>query len=198
MWRNHNKTRLSSSAKLAGRRRRGAVVLELILVTPIWLIFLLAIIEFGEVYANRQQVALASRVGAEAASETPGLASTVDGDPVPANVLEKIHQQLGGLAIDYCDVPNSSIQPCAVVLEHNLSSSGTVVRLVSGDDKICYPHPDPATRPDMRRFVRLTVYVRMDQVTPNLLKVFGFDVSERVLQHTTTFRHELPPSESIL
>jgi hypothetical protein len=164
------------------RAPRGAVVLELILTFPIWLIFLLAIIEFGELYANRQQVALASRVGAEEASETPELPLN-DGDPVPANVLQRINQQLASSGISYC----------GVILEHNLvpSDPGSVpvpVTLISGD---CTCPREPTFPPDSRTYVRLTVITPMTQVTPNLLRTFGFDVSDRFVQHTTTFRYEL-------
>ena len=169
------------------RARRGAVVLELILTFPIWLIFLLAIIEFGELYANRQQVALASRVGAEEASETAGLPLT-DGDPVPANVLHKINQQLAG----------SGITSCGVILEHNAvpSPPGTPpapVTLISGD---CTCPREITPPPPSRHYTRVTVIVPMTQATPNLLGTFGFDVSDRFLQHTTTFRHELSPLET--
>ena len=46
------------------------IVLELILALPILIIAFLAVVQFGTFFVRMQQVALASRVGAEAASQT--------------------------------------------------------------------------------------------------------------------------------
>ncbi len=151
-------------------------MLELILTLPIWLIALLAIVEFGEVYANRQQVALASRVGAEEASETDHLSTTDSGDPVPTDVINAINDQLA----------SSNISFCKVVLEHNVGSYHT--NLQAGSCNCPVPN---TPLPDDGQYVRVTVFTEMTQVTPNLLRTFGFDVSDRVIHHTTTFRYEL-------
>ncbi len=171
-----NRRRPRIRQKLGRGSRQGAVVLELILTLPIWLIALLAIIQFGEVYANRQQVALASRVGAEEASETATLSTTNTGDPVPMGVLDAINDQLA----------SSDISFCKVVLEHNVGLLSTTLQ--SGSCNCPVPG---APFPTDGRYVRVTVFTEMTQVTPNLLRTFGFDVSDRVLHHTTTFRHEL-------
>ena len=176
---------------------RAAVTLELILALPIWLIALLAVIEFGFLIAHRQQLALASRVGAEEASITPGLAATLPGGPVPANVIRAIQQQL----------QSSCITPCKVILEHNAASLGPPpalpVALVSGPcnfnvaPPVCAPPgcdcpaPPPAGLPVAGTYVRVTVYVRLTELAPNLLKPFGMDLSERFLGNSTTFRYEL-------
>ena len=163
-------------------RRRGAVTLELILTLPIWLILLLAIIEFGQLLSNQQQVALAGRVGAEEASQTPDLPIS-PGVPVPANVLDAIDQQLA----------SSGISACHVRLQHNVVPAAPPVfeapiELSAGD---CDCREPDAALPSAREYVRVTVGVRLTQLTPNLLRMFGFDVSDRIVQQTTTFRYEL-------
>lgn len=177
--------RLPRPASRSKRRRaRGAVTLELILILPIWIIFLLAMIEFGLLLTGQQQVALASRVGAEEASQTAML-STIDGDQVPANVLEAVNQQLASSGISYCKV----------ILQHNLvyDAPGPVpvpVTLASSTGQ-CDCDPPSRPLPPRREYTRLTLFVELTELTPNLLGLCGFDISQRTLQHTTTFRHEL-------
>jgi Flp pilus assembly protein TadG len=150
------------------------VVLELILMLPVWLIALLAIVEYGQIMANLQQVALASRVGAEEASQTPSL-PTSPGAPVPANVLSAIEQQLA----------SSGISGCRVILEHNV---GGPVTLTSGTCDQCVPPATPL--PLDRQYVRVTVCVPLAELAPNLLALFGFDIADCLAQQSTTFRYE--------
>lgn len=159
------------------------MTLELILMLPVWIVLLLAVIEFGMLIASRQQVALASRVGAEEASETAGLWSIPPGSPVPPNVLAMISQQLA----------SSDISACRVILEHNLTSPGfppsaVPVVLSSGACDCPVPSPPPSAP---RAYVRVTVYVALTELAPNLLSNFGFDISDKFIKHSTTFRHEL-------
>ena len=176
------KFRSACAGRTPRPRRRGAVTLELILTLPIWLIFLLAIIEFGQILAGQQQVALASRVGAEEASQTPDL-PWQDGSPVPPNVLRAIDQQLA----------SAGITGGQVRLQHNVVPSPPPVVPVpvtlSTGGRDC----DPAVTelPAVRRYVRLTVGVPLEGLAPNLLATFGFDIAPRIIQHTTTFRYEL-------
>ena len=153
-----------------------------ILTFPIWLIFLLAIVEFGQILSNQQQVALASRVGAEEASQTYALPLS-DADAVPANVLRAIDQQLA----------SSGISRCRVVLEHNVvpSTPSAIPVPVTLSSGACYYDPPVTALPSARQYVRLTVCVELTEITPNLLALFGFDVAGRTIQHTTTFRYEL-------
>lgn len=161
----------------AGHRRGGAVTLELILTMPIWIIVLLAIIEFGQILSNQQQLSLASRVGAEEASQTLGLESAAD---VPANVLIAINQQLA----------SSGISECKVILEHNVVPplTPTPVVLTSGE---CDCGPPSTPLPPRRQYVRVTVCAELTELAPNLLGTFGFDISDCIVQQTTTFRYEL-------
>jgi len=153
--------------------------LELILSLPVWLILLMAVVEFGMILVNEQQVALASRVGAEKASETAGL-SISTGDPVPAPVLDAIEHQLG----------SSCLSACAVILEHNVAISPPAV-LISPPDPACNCQPPGTALPVDRNYVRVTVCVPLSQLAPNLLKFVGFDITNCVIHHSTTFRYEL-------
>ncbi len=155
--------------------RRGSVVLELIVMLPAWLIVMGAIVQFGLLIGNRQQVALAARVGAEEASRTVGLPLTATGDPVPANVVRVVQQQL----------QSSGINHCKVTLEHNVwgpkvLSTGTCNCTTLNAPLPTYPH-----------YVRVTVYVPATELAPNVLRIFGFDISNRYIRNATTFRYEL-------
>ena len=63
MPRDDDQLRLMTTARRPVRRfrqaRRGAVTLELILAFPIWLIFLLAIVDYVPILSNAQQLAFA-------------------------------------------------------------------------------------------------------------------------------------------
>lgn len=166
-------------------RRRGAVLLELILTLPVWLILIMAVVEFGMILVNQQQVALASRVGAEKASETAGL-STNSGDPLPDPVLYAVQHQLGSTCLDYC----------SVILEHNVVPPPpppitTPVVLQSPASPTCDCDPPTTALPTYGRYVRVTVCVPLTKLAPNLLSFVGFDISGCVIHHSTTFRHEL-------
>ncbi len=150
------------------------MTLELILTVPIWLILLWAVVEWGQILSNDQQVALAARVGAEEASQTPDLDIAAS---VPANVLTAITQQLD----------SSNISWCKVILEHNLN--GPLEELSEGPCD-CDP-PSTDLLPTNREYVRVTVCVPLTELACNLLGVFGFDISDCIVQHSTTFRYEL-------
>jgi hypothetical protein len=168
----------------SSRHRRAAIVLELVLTLPILLILVLALVQFGLFYANMQHVALASRVGAEEASQTVALPTT-DGEPVPENVRDAIARQLQSVGL----------QSCQVRLEHNVA--GTQVALVSATSEACACEPgDNLTAPlPPGQFVRLRVSVPLADMMPNCLAVFGFNVCDpcKVAESTTIFRYELQP-----
>lgn len=145
---------------------------------PVWLIVMGAIVQFGLLIGNRQQVALASRVGAEEASRTPGLAST---GGVPSNVVAVVAQQL----------QSSGIQQCKITLEHNLGISTEFATLSTGTCNCPTLGVSGDWPPESGDYVRVTVYVPATKLAPNVLKFFGFDISERFIRNATTFRHEL-------
>ncbi len=167
-----------SQRSIAGRAaplRRGSVTLELIVMLPVWLIVMGAIVQFGLLIGNRQQVALASRVGAEEASRTTGLAAA---GGVPGNVVAVVEQQL----------QSSGIQQCKITLEHNLAGPAT---LSTGTCDCPTLGTSGTWPPSSGEYVRVTVYVPATELAPNVLKFFGFDISERFIRNATTFRHEL-------
>jgi TadE-like protein len=164
-------------------RRRATVVLEFMVVLPILVIVLVGTVQFGVFYANMQQVALATRVGAEEASQTGGLALAND---VPANVLLAISQQLETAGLTYCRVR----------LEHNVG--GDQVELYYPSEDACGGGPDETLPADglPREYVRLTVTVRLGEVMPDTIGCFCFSPAgaDKTAFVTTIFRYELTPS----
>lgn len=178
-----DQTRAVRGVRRPRLRRAGAITLELIIMLPVWLIMLGAIVQFGLLIGNRQQVALASRVGAEEASRT----SLPSGGGVPLNVVHVVEQQLQGSGIDQCKI----------TLEHNVvpptpPAPAAPVVLSSGDCG-CPTTPPATPLPPQGEYVRVTVYVPATQLAPNVLKIFGLDLSEWLVPNSTTFRHELTP-----
>ena len=158
--------------------RRGSVTLEFIVALPVLLIVLVAVVEFGMLFTNLQQVGLACRVGAEAASQSTflpyGLAT------VPPDVTDPINQQLA----------SSGISPCKIILEHNVLPTPETLTTTYGAGCTC--DPPAASLPGIpARSVRVTVCVPMTSLAPNCLALFGFDLGGRCAQCSTTFRYEL-------
>lgn len=172
------RTRMGCRRPRLRRRRRGVYIAELVITMPVFMIFLWAVIEFGIFFSNLQEVQLASRVGAEAASEY-GALPTADGDPVPDPILDAIEYQL----------LSSDITWCRVRVEHNVG--GTQYAAVSGS---CACEPTTKLAPPLPpdEYVRVSVCVAMSELMPNLLALFGFDVSDpsRVVSCTTVMRSE--------
>ena len=165
------------------------MTLELIINLPVWILALLAVIQFGQLLSNLQQLSLASRVGAEEASETP--AGIITGAAnVPGNINEVIQRQLESAGI----VDSGGVARFCVILQHDLTGV---------DDELTYSAPGtnctncsaptepplPVTTPDTR-YVRVTVCVPFSLVAPNLLSQCGLDFTDNVVRQTTTFMHE--------
>lgn len=164
------------------RPRSAAVLLELIIALPILIIIVVGIVQFGLFFQNLQQLALASRVGAHAAAETAALPAEgeVAGDPVPMAIVTAITQQLS----------SSGIDPCAIILEHNVNSGTTLEQTLRTDTAPNCPDCDEPGSAIPGHSVRVTVCVRMDELMPNCLTMFGFDVANYVSQSSTTFCYE--------
>lgn len=157
------------------RLRRGVTTLELLVNLPVWLIAFLAVVEFGMIFANLQQVALASRVGAKVASESSSF-SVGPLNPADPIVLAIEHQlQLSG------------ITQCKIILEENAGGSHNTHTLGS-----CVAPPPPTPLPTLGKYVRVSVCVPGSQLAPNLLKAFFLDSSKWIFRETTTFHYELP------
>ena len=154
------------------------ITLELLLNLPIWLVMVFAVAEFGSMSAHSQQISLASRVGAEEAAHTPSLPP--EGD-VPPNICEAVERQL----------LSSGLRCSKVIVEHN--TGGRAAALVSGKG---LGGPPRIPLPSAGAYVRVSVFVRGTDLTPNLLAGIGFDVSKTVTGQSTTFHYQLPAVET--
>jgi len=170
------------------RHRRGSLTVEMLLVVVVLAIMTVGIAQFGVFFANADEVALAARVGALEASQTPALPTT-SGAPVPANVVQAIEQQLY----------SSGIAWCVIRLEHNVGPVTVLESEVAPNTFVCAPKtelpsaPGAATAPT--QYVRLTVCVPLNQLIPKQLSYFGVQVfsPDKTYEHTTTMRYELTP-----
>jgi hypothetical protein len=138
------------------------------MVLPILLIMTVAVVQFGLLFANLEQGALAARVGAHEASESPALAATVDGDEVPQDIRDAVTHQLCSSGIEWCHIR----------LEHNVG--GTAIELDSdrGDGCECGPDDTLDNPPhDDEAYVRITVCIPLTELMPDSLSYFGYSVA---------------------
>ncbi len=166
----------------SSRRRRGGVTLELLFNLPIWIICLAATIEFGLLQVNLQHLAQASRVGAEDASLTPGLPTSGN---TPSELVDAVTRELRSIGI-----LGASEDPCDVVLQHNSGSVTTLHRSGATCTADLSGLPDLLNLPVGTTYVRVVVFVEMNQLTPNLLSTLGYDISGRFARQSTTFRYQ--------
>ena len=155
--------------------RAGAVTLELILVFPFLVIALMAVVQFGLLFSNQQRLEMASRAGAKVASEMT--LPEIDMDPVPAAIQNAINRELS----------NSGIVADRIIVQHNVGSNPPYT-LISG--ALNCPAPTTPPLPASRQYVRVTVCAGTTKLAPNLLKTYGFDLSGRISQQTTTLRYD--------
>lgn len=157
-------------------------VLELVLALPILILPILAIMRFGLMYANLQQVALACRMGAEEASQTAGLATAAS---IPNNILQAVDRTLA----------TAKIQRCTIRLEHN--AGGTQEVLVDSATTTCNCGSGSMLSGTLPpgEYVRLTVCVPVQELVPRCLAGFGLGVcsASDMVESTTVFRYELGP-----
>jgi hypothetical protein len=117
-----------------------------------------------------------------------GVPPAAAGDPVPFQIVQAIQQQLN----------SSGINACEVILEHNVNT----FEFPAGSNNLITPYQvfrtslsdcvcQVPTAPLPPHAVRVTVCVPLIEVMPNCLAALGFDISEKIAQHTTTFRFEL-------
>lgn len=163
------------------RRRGGGVTLELILNLPIWIIVLLAVIQFGQLLSNLQQVALASRVGAEEAAQTASLPTT-DAQLAASDIVVAVED-----CLQTAQIIDGSTDWC-MVLEHNDGGTSTLTYSSSGGACSCVPGPAPVVP---NTYVRVTVCVPFTAVAPNLLGAYGLSFLSNDVQQQTTFMYEL-------
>lgn len=168
------------------QRRRGSLTIEMVGVVTVLAIVTLGVAQFGVFYANADMVALAARVGALEASQTPGL-STVNGSAVPANVIAAIEHQLMSSQIDWAKIrlEHNVNPPTELPVELTASQPGGFVV----PPKSNFPAPPFAGT----QYVRLTVAVPLTDVMPKQLSLFGQQLflANRTYEHTAVFRYEL-------
>ncbi len=154
-------------------RRRGVVVLELILSLPLLVIFLGAVTEFGLILANMKQVKFASRTGAKVAAETTGL-NPANTAMVVATIRTVVDRQLETAGFG----ANAS---AGVRLQHTVGGIG------SAESGTCAEQNIPAIPADS---VRVVVCVELSTLTPDFLSSFGFSVAGRRVELSTTYSYE--------
>ena len=173
-------------------RRRGIVVVELLLWLPVLLTGLMAVIEFAIMQQVNQQVALASRYGAKIASEvtrafavSPNL-SDLNQTSTINNLQSRIDTFLANAGLT---------ASCEVRLEHNscidnplqVDTASPCNCTVTGPAVL--PAGEPPAPPN-EAYVRVTVCVPLLGNVPNCLSTLGFDITDRIVRHSTTYRIE--------
>lgn len=155
---------------LARRRRRGAVVLELLIALPLLVIGTMAAVEMGLWMTGRERVEMAARLGAEQAATCTDF----------AEVQNKVIEYLAAANVPTCDVQ--------ILLIHNVGNpSGGFARETNAEDAPWGEFEPPALTSE---YVRVVVRVPSDALAPNLLKSFGFDLSQQWTVRAKTFRFE--------
>lgn len=174
------------------RSRRGIVVLELLLWLPVLLTSLVAVIEFAIMQQVNQQVTLASRYGAKIAAEITR-AYTVSpnlGDINLSSTTNNLQSQIDTF------LANAGLTAsCEVRLEHNacVDNSEQVDTVTPCNCAATGPAALPAGEPPGppgEAYVRVTVCVPLLGNVPNCLSTFGFDLTDRIARHSTTYRIE--------
>ena len=165
------------------RFRRGALEsLELIVGLPILILIALGAVHFGFLNSNLQSVAFASRDGALRAAETVGL-PTNNGAPVPDMILTPIRTHL----------LSAGIENFVVQVEHNVGINNPVVlESTVGTGVSCAPLPHLNGVP--LPYVRVIVCTRLDELTPDVMKVLGFSIAgpDKLTHHSSVMCYEPP------
>jgi Flp pilus assembly protein TadG len=179
----HQHGRLRGSRE-RNRRREGIVVLEFILWTPVFILLLFAAIEFALILTSIQHVKSASRAGAKVAAELPtaGLASGNDADNITLvnNAVATVLSSVG-------------MSPCEVILEFNPTCDGiTPGTKQAGSCAGCFAPTEPLPNGSVipGGTVRVTVCVDVEQMTPDMLALFGFSVQGRTARVSTLLPYE--------
>jgi Flp pilus assembly protein TadG len=157
--------------------RRGAIAVELLVSVPILVILLLAVIEFGLIFAAIKQVAFASRLGAKLASEagTTANLTTIVSDGTLRAAIDRQLQAAGATG------------SCQIIVQYG--TGGVPMTLLSAPNS-CDCGASALAGPGTGTFVRVEVGALLDEFCPNLLGPFGFSIAGRAISHTTTFALE--------
>ena len=164
----------------SARRRGGAITLELIVNLPIWILVLLAIIQFGQLFSNLQELALASRVGANTAANI-GTLPTTDAGLSSSVIVTAVENALDASGLD-------ETAAWSLVLEHN--DGGTFQLTSDQNTGVTVDLTGDPAFPASGTYVRVTVGMSFTAVAPNLLDFCGLDFSTDTVQQQTTFLYE--------
>ncbi len=171
------------------RRRSAAIVVELICVCPVLIVLLLAVVEFGCIFASMKQVAYASRFGAKKAAEAPRITLSnlnMSGVGTLRNDINRYLRTVG--------IPKGA---CRVILEHNACGIANPQQVDDPSSDSCDCSVPSHSTPTTGEYVRVTVCVNLTDACPDLLGAFGFSLDDRVITETTVFRYEprnMPPN----
>jgi Flp pilus assembly protein TadG len=163
------------------------VVFEFIIWTPIFVILLLAIIEFALILTNLQQVKAASQAGAKIAAELS------NADLASANPADNIDKVDDAVTIV---LGSAGMMQCEVILEYNPTCGGITpdtktAGACAGCTAPATPLPSLADIPGGT--VRVTVCVDVEQLTPDLLTTFGFSIAGSTAKVSTLLPYENCP-----
>ena len=166
--------------------RAGVVILEVIVLFPVIVILLASVIEFGLLLSGIKHVQASSRAGAKVASEL-AVGSLSSGGSTVQTTVDRV-------------LSSGGYSSCQVILEYITSNSNCTGAPGSGTSTAgsCTGCNAPATSlPTIADVpggsVRVTVCVDADQLTPDLLSTFGFDISSKLITASTTLPYENCP-----
>lgn len=182
--RSRSRSRRGNSDSLPGRS--GVVILEVIVLFPVIVILLASVIEFGLLLSGIKHVQASSRAGAKVASEL-AVGSLSSGGSTVQTTVDRV-------------LSSSGFSSCQVTLEYITSNSNCTGAPGSGTSTAgsCTGCNAPSTSlPTIADVpggsVRVTVCVDADQLTPDLLSTFGFDISSKLITASTTLPYENCP-----
>jgi|GEM_PF-1439479 len=168
------------------RRRSGVVILEVIVLFPVIVILLAAVIEFGLLLSGIKHVQASSRAGAKVASEL-AVGSLASGGSTVQTTVDRV-------------LSSGGYSSCQVILEYVTTNATCTGAPGSGTSTAgsCTGCNAPASSlPTIADVpggsIRVTVCVDADQLTPDLLSTFGFDISSKIITASTTLPYENCP-----
>lgn len=190
MMRPRLRTDLAPFARLNQPMRCGVAVVELIIWLPVLMTALMAVVEFALMQQVNQQVTLASRYGAKIASEVTRAFAT---SPNLSNINQTATVNNLQSRIDTFLANAGLTASCEVRLEHNACVNNTL-QVDTATPCTCNatgPGALPAGEPPQgEAYVRVTVCIPLTGNVPNLLSTLGFDITGRIVRHSTTYRVE--------
>lgn len=158
----------------ARKRRRGAAVLETIISMPVLIAAVFSIVEFSMLVNRQQHMVEACRNGALVASRLePEVLKASTKGAVPSDVRSAVTGRLAEANIEKVDIQFSfdraaHVQVAAMHAAHE-----------------CRASVEP-----LGQCVRVAISVPATELSPNLLQVFGFDISQRKYSAAAVFPYE--------